>query len=152
INDGHGFGRAVGFQKRNRRLGVIVGAGTYAEDPWGLRLHYIVRRGRRDDQWRFTLSNSADDGLGTLARVGAKNDGNVILVHDLGDALDGLVRLALVIIKIQLDLLAQHTAFGVDLIQRDGIAVFVRFAKGRHAASQGGDHPDLGVGLAPNGG
>src|SRR6185437_15811265 len=89
------------------------------------------------------LRDRIDDGLGVLTGVRAQKSGNVVLVHQLGDSLHGLVGFALIIIKIELKLLAQNAALGVDLIKRDAVAVLVCFTKSGLAACERSDHADL---------
>jgi hypothetical protein len=75
----------------------------------------------------------------------------VILIDQLGDAEHRLIRLALIIIEHQLDLLAVDAALGLDLVERHLIAVLVRLAERGLRAGDRRDDADaerLAVGLA----
>ena len=60
----------------------------------------------------------------------------MILIHKFGHALHSLIWFALIVVEIQLDFLAQHTAFGIDLVERNRVAVLMSFPKCRLAARE----------------
>ncbi len=81
------------------------------------------------------MGHGGNNGAGVFAGVGAEDDWNVVQIHELGNALHGLVGPTLVVVVIQLHRLSEQAPSAVQLIEGDRIAVFVGLSERGVAAS-----------------